>query len=164
LSWHFTPQLASRVYPSRCAASAGDGIKNISTFVTMNASKLNSWLTRFQGVYYLLTAVWPIVHIESFIWVTGPKTDIWLVKTVSALLIPIGLTILLALRRTTPILEVAVLAGGAAIALAVIDIVYVANGTISRIYLADAVVELPLAAAWFFCIAKHRLEGRYPQP
>jgi hypothetical protein len=30
-----------------------------------------------QGVYFLLTGVWPIVHLPSFLAVTGPKTDLW---------------------------------------------------------------------------------------
>ena len=42
-------------------------------------------LLRLQGIFYLLTGIWPVLHIESFMAVTGPKTDIWLVKTVGLL-------------------------------------------------------------------------------
>jgi hypothetical protein len=38
-----------------------------------------------QGVYYLLTGVWPLPSIGSFQRVTGPKTDLWLVRTVGVL-------------------------------------------------------------------------------
>ena len=30
-----------------------------------------------QGVYYALTGIWPVVHIGSFMKVTGPKRDLW---------------------------------------------------------------------------------------
>jgi hypothetical protein len=42
-----------------------------------------------QTIYYLLTAIWPLADIESFMLVTGRKTDIWLVKTVSVLLLAV---------------------------------------------------------------------------
>lgn len=29
-----------------------------------------------QGTFYLATGIWPLVHIESFVAVTGPKTDL----------------------------------------------------------------------------------------
>lgn len=56
-------------------------------------------LVAVQGMYMLITAVWPIVHIHSFMEVTGYKTDVWLVKTVGALLIPMALAILLFLFK-----------------------------------------------------------------
>jgi hypothetical protein len=31
-----------------------------------------------QGTYFLLTGVWPLLHMRSFLTVTGPKTDLWL--------------------------------------------------------------------------------------
>ena len=101
-----------------------------------------------QGVVYLVSGVWPLVHMRSFEAVTGRKTDRWLVKTVGALVTAIGGGLVLAgrRRRTTP--EIALLAGGSALGLAAIDVVYVAKGRISPVYLLDATIELPLAAAW----------------
>lgn len=43
-----------------------------------------------QGIYFLATGIWSLVHIASFQKVTGPKTDLWLVKTVGLLVIAIG--------------------------------------------------------------------------
>ena len=42
-------------------------------------------LAVLQGAYFGLTAAWALVHIDSFMRVTGAKTDVWLVKTVAAL-------------------------------------------------------------------------------
>ena len=30
-----------------------------------------------QSAYFAATGVWPIVHMPSFLRVTGPKTDLW---------------------------------------------------------------------------------------
>jgi hypothetical protein len=103
-----------------------------------------------QGFYYATTGLWALADSKSFQAVTGPKVDVWLVKTVGALVTAIGGTLGSAgwHRRVTP--EVRQLAAGSALGLAGIDIVYVAKGRISRVYLLDAVVELGLAAAWAF--------------
>lgn len=101
-----------------------------------------------QGAFYLATGVWPLVHDRSFQAVTGPKVDVWLVKTVGSLVAVVGGVLLAAgLRRSVPA-ELRVIAAGSAAALAAIDLVYAARGRISPIYLADAVVEIGLVAAW----------------
>src|SRR5438105_14734562 len=65
-----------------------------------------------QGLYYLATGLWPLVSIETFQMVTGPKTDHlvtgreadhWLVMTAGVLITAIGLTLLVtAWRRRNP--------------------------------------------------------------
>jgi hypothetical protein len=115
------------------------------------------WL---QGGYYLITGVWPLVHVESFQRVTGPKTDHlvtgresdhWMLNTISALIIAIALVLLAAAVRRRVSVDVALLAVLSALALATIDVVYVARSTISPIYLADGAMELVLAAGWTVC-------------
>src|SRR5437588_7064962 len=63
-----------------------------------------------QGLYYLVTGAWPLVSIETFQMVTGPKTDHWLVVTVGVLITAIAVALLVAAwrRRNPP--EIAVLA------------------------------------------------------
>jgi hypothetical protein len=102
----------------------------------------------FQGAYILLTALWPLIDIESFMMVTGYKTDVWLVKTVGALLIPVGLCLLSFLRKTSWQLPAFILGAGTAIAFMVIDVYYALNDVISDIYLADAVVKLIFLVIW----------------
>ena len=101
-----------------------------------------------QGVFYLLTGVWPLVHMESFEAVTGPKTDDWLVYTVGVLVAVVGLVLLSAARSGRVAPEVALLAVGCAIGLAGIDVVFVSRGVIDPIYLADAAVEAVLVLWW----------------
>lgn len=116
-------------------------------------------LARTQGAFYVLTGVWPLLNIRSFEWVTGPKTDRWLVKTVGVLVAVNGGVLSAAgLRgRTGP--EMAALATGSALGLAGIDTVYALKGRISRIYLLDALCELLLAACWVRAWPRHHEKG-----
>jgi hypothetical protein len=95
---------------------------------------------------YILTGVWPLLHMPSFEAVTGPKTDDWLVHTVGLLLAVVGAVLLAASRRREIDRLFVGLAIGAALALAGIELVYVVNETISRIYLLDTAIELTFAA------------------
>lgn len=99
-----------------------------------------------QGVYFLLTGVWPLVSMRTFEAVTGPKVDRWLVKTVGALIGVIGGSLLLDRRR--PSRGTTALALGSAAALGGVDLVYALKGRISRVYLLDAVAEALLVGLW----------------
>lgn len=101
-----------------------------------------------QGLFYAATGFWSLVSITTFQMVTGPKTDLWLVKTVGVLVIVIGAVLIMAAlrRRITP--EIRLLAVGSALGLAAIDIIYVSRGRISPVYLLDAIAELILVAVW----------------
>ena len=105
-------------------------------------------LATMQGLFYLLTGLWPLIDIASFQRVTGPKTDLWLVKTVGVLVTVIGVVLLMAARRHRVSRELVLLAGGSALGLAAIDLIYSLSGRISPIYLADAAVEIGLALLW----------------
>jgi hypothetical protein len=112
---------------------------------------MHAWLTLLawaQAIYYVVTGVWPLVHMPSFLAVTGPKNDLWLVKTVGVLIVCIGLSLGAAARRDAISLETMILAVSSAIALAGVDINYVARKVIPPIYLLDAVPEILIAAAW----------------
>jgi hypothetical protein len=110
------------------------------------------WLVGAQAAMYIATGVWPLVHMTSFEAVTGPKVDDWLVHTVGLLLAVIGSVLLAAAARRAIDGGTVALAAGTALALAAIDVVYVAAGTIAGIYLLDAVLETLFAvgvlAAW----------------
>ncbi len=101
-----------------------------------------------QGGYFLLTGVWPIAHIRSFMAVTGPKTDLWLVRLVGAMIAVAGAVLLDAAwrgRLERPTVWVGL---GMPIVLGAVDVIYVANGTIPPIYLLDAAAEAVLAGWW----------------
>lgn len=87
---------------------------------------------------------------------TGPKTDDWLVHTVGLLAAAIGVALLTGGRRRVVSLETRLLAGAAAAAFGVIDVVYVLRGTIARIYLADAAAEALILVALLFARGRRR--------
>jgi hypothetical protein len=110
--------------------------------------EFRSFLLLAQGVYFFLTGVWPVVHMPSFLAVTGPKQDLWLVRTVGLLIAVAALAMIAAGVNGVVNAPVLILALGFAAALAAVDIVYVALGTIAKIYLLDAALEIALLVAW----------------
>jgi hypothetical protein len=109
---------------------------------------LDAALATGQGLYYLVTGVWPLLSMRSFEAVTGAKTDRWLVKTVGVLVGVIGGVLMLSGRRRRVPLEPTLLATGSAAGLAAIDTIYASTGRISKIYLLDALAEVALLAGW----------------
>ena len=92
-----------------------------------------------QSVYYFLTGLWPLVDINSFMEVTGPKTDLWLVKMVGALTVAISIALFNSYRSHNQ--PSTVLAVCSAFAYFVIDVYYYFDGQIRFVYIIDAVVE-----------------------
>jgi hypothetical protein len=101
-----------------------------------------------QAIYFGLTGLWPIVHIRSFMAVTGPKVDIWLVKTVGVLIVAIAIPLFTSVIHNNVTIDVMLLAIASSLGLTAIDVYYVVRKTISKIYLLDAVAEVILVIAW----------------
>lgn len=105
-------------------------------------------LLLLQGIYFFITGFWPVLHIGSFMLVTGSKTDVWLVKTLGAVLGCAGAAFCVsAFMHEKPGAAVC-LAYTSACVLAIIDVYYVVTGTIRPVYLADAAVEALFLAGW----------------
>jgi hypothetical protein len=115
------------------------------------ATKIKNYvilLLKVQGGYYFLTGVWPIIHIDSFIWVTGPKDDIWLVKSFGLIIAIVGLTFIIGSRSNQfnwPVISLAMLS---AVGFIAIDTYYVFTDIIPIIYLGDAVAQFILLILW----------------
>lgn len=121
-----------------------------------------------QGLYYLITGLWPLISIETFQLVTGPKTDHlvtgresdhWLVMTVAVLIVSIAVSLLAAAwtRRQSP--EIALLALSSATSLTIIDVVYVTRQVIAPIYLVDAAAEVVLLFLWSVALVMQQPVG-----
>lgn len=102
-----------------------------------------------QGFYFLLTVVWPLIDIESFMKVTGPKVDTWLVVTVSWLLLPYTLIALTAafnwVKINKLLIFVMILVS---LALAGVEFYYYLMGRIRWVYAAGGVLQLIFAGWW----------------
>jgi hypothetical protein len=111
--------------------------------------KLIYYLLLSQGLYFVITGLWAIIDISSFMLVTGPKTDVWLVKTVSLLLTVMGIVFLIAAREKSISASVKALSVLAAAVLLFVDVFYYLKGVIRSVYLADAVIQLVCIMIWF---------------
>ncbi len=109
-----------------------------------------SLIAVLQGSFWLATGLWPFIHLESFVWVTGPKEDYWLLYTVSVLITVIGGTLLAAGIRRHVTLELKWLGIAAAAGLLGIDVYYALNNVIKDVYLLDAVAEATLISLWLW--------------
>lgn len=90
-----------------------------------------------QGWFYILTGLWPLLHMPSFEKVAGPKTDKWLVRTVSLMILSSGIIFVL-FSHSEAALMLAILN---AFFLMCIDLYYVWKKVIWRSYLLDALIE-----------------------
>jgi hypothetical protein len=97
-----------------------------------------------------------MVHLESFLWVTGPKTDIWLVKAEGLTITAASIGMLVASFQNN--IQPGVIITGVLIAafLTGIDIYYSLTDVISDIYLYDAVAEVILIGCWLIWLLKFR--------
>jgi hypothetical protein len=109
-----------------------------------------------QGVYFVATGIWPIVHLRSFEAVTGPKVDGWLVKTFGALVGSIGGALIVGAFEAPRSRALRTLGVGSAAVLALAEGVYVGKGRISKIYLMDALLQIATAGAWWLEERAHR--------
>jgi hypothetical protein len=113
---------------------------------------MHSTVALIQGIYFFVFGIWPLLHMASFLKVTGPKTDLWLVKTVGIILAVIGVVLIFAQVNAEINASIMILAIGSALSLAIVEFVYVAKRVISPIYLGDALLELLLIGWWILSV------------
>jgi hypothetical protein len=106
-------------------------------------------VAKLQARYYLSTGIWPVLHRSSFEGVTGRKQDYWLVRTVGLLAASIGLGLYAGSRDGSEVSgDMRVAAIASSVGFAGIDLVEVARGRISPVYLLDLAAQVALLTAW----------------
>jgi hypothetical protein len=113
-------------------------------------------ILRLQSIYFIITGIWPLISMETFLLVTGPKTDLWLVQTVGIMILVIGLTLVYAAMNGTRNPQIIFLAIASSLALAIVDITFYLNGTIGSVYLLDAGLEFLLILLWIIHINRSK--------
>lgn len=101
-----------------------------------------------QGSYWLLTGVWPVLHLHSFLYLTGAKTDLWLVRVVGLLMAVIGGVLLAAGLHGNLSPEIVGLAVAASAALLVADVWFVIDGSLAPVSLVDATLQAAALVGW----------------
>jgi hypothetical protein len=115
-------------------------------------SKAIKIILLFQCLYLSITALWPFIDMKSYMDATGPKTDTWMVNTMSGLLLAIALTLLIALCTNRISSGIIYLTITHALVLACADLYYVGCGVIFTIYLYDAIIHLLFVISWLFIL------------
>ncbi len=68
----------------------------ISCIVFICGEQMKQVIALAQGIYFLISGIWPILNMRTFLKITGPKTELWLVKTVGLLVAAIGAVLIFA--------------------------------------------------------------------
>jgi hypothetical protein len=102
--------------------------------------------------YFIAIGLWPVMNINSFMFFTGPKTDIWMAKSLGLLMSIIGLMLILAIVRNKLIMELIMLIIFSGLALGAVEFYYGWNDMISEIYLLDAAAEFFFTLCWILLL------------
>ena len=144
----------NRIFTARPANRRGRGSERSGT------TGLFAYLSLAQGLYYVVTALWALFSVGTFQKVTGPKTDVWLVKTVGVLVAAIGGALGVAGYRRTETPEIGLLGAGSAGGLAGIDAYYTAKGRVSPVYALDGLAETVFLGCWIYVLTRAKRERR----
>ncbi|MGH2398648.1 MAG: hypothetical protein ACRDFA_12515 [bacterium] len=109
-------------------------------------------LLRFQGIFYLLTGLWPFVHLESFVSVVGPMPDVFQLHVTSGLIVVIAGVLIAGSRRGEP--ASVVLGIASALTFVVLDVAYAR--ILRDIYWLDAAVEAAIAILLLVLVTRGR--------
>jgi hypothetical protein len=109
-------------------------------------------VSRAHGAFNMISGAWPLVSMTTFEAVLGPKTDRWLVRTVGGLLLTVGLVEATASEEPAAVGQARRVGLAVSMTLAASDIWYASRGRISRMYLADAAVQI----SWIAALARAR--------
>ncbi|GGK70395.1 hypothetical protein ACD591_04030 [Rufibacter glacialis] len=115
---------------------------------------MRKWLLLGQGSYFALTGVWPLLHMPSFLAVTGPKNEVRLVVTVGLLILAIGAALLTAAFLPQEEKSPQVLGFFSALAMGAVDMRYATRDEILDVYLLDALIEFTIATTWVWLFFK----------
>ena len=101
-----------------------------------------------QGAYYLVTGLWPWMHLRSFEAIAGPKTDDWLVQSFGLVIAVVGVVLLYAARYRSFGRAIVILGVGCALALGFVSAWFALRDVVWDTYLLDAAAEATIVAGW----------------
>ena len=104
-----------------------------------------------QAAYLIATGAWPLLHYRSFEAVTGPKTDAWLVQTVGAAAVVLGIAAAISDRERSLVLSV-----GSTLAFGATEVAPALRGRIRKVYLLDAAFQSALTCLAARSASRHR--------
>lgn len=121
-----------------------------------NPSALSRYVARIHGTYFLVGGAWPLISLDTFEAVTGPKHDDWLVRSVALLLVVAGIILFTQPKRYIERSAVT-LAIGTSFSLGCVAMISSAGGWISSVYFLDGTMHLLFAAAWVMLVLRKQV-------
>ncbi|WP_394673772.1 hypothetical protein [uncultured Chryseobacterium sp.] len=113
-----------------------------------------------QAVYYFVTGLWPLVHLKSFFEVTGPKTDVWLVQMVGALIFSYSI-LFFYMALTRQLLHIHAVVGSlSSFAIGCIEFYYYLQGTLRGVYYVGFIIETCFFMYWICYLIYHHRQLR----
>lgn len=100
--------------------------------------KALDYVIGFQGSYYLITSVWPLINFESFEAVVGPKPDRFQFFTTALLILIIAVSLLLSVGRQKT-RAIKLLALGTPIVFIVVEMWF--RESIRSVFMLEAILE-----------------------
>jgi hypothetical protein len=113
-------------------------------------SRSSNIILAIQGMYISITSIWPLIHLHSFLQITGSTSDIHLLKTMSLLLLCIGISFISQSAQRGSSAGIRMLAFNVAIALTIVDFYYTTTRVISEVYVIDGFIQLLFVSLWLF--------------
>ncbi|MFL5730321.1 MAG: hypothetical protein ACJ75J_12615 [Cytophagaceae bacterium] len=105
-----------------------------------------------HSMYFMAIGIWPVIDLNSFVFFTGPKTDIWMAKALGLLMTLTGILVISATIRNKLIMELILLIIFSAAVLAGVEFYYGWNDLIPEIYLLDATAEFFFILCWLLLL------------
>ena len=105
------------------------------------------WVLAAQGIYYIVTGLWPLLHFSSFASVVAFRVNPFQAHVFAALIIVIGGSLLEATRREPPGPFPTMLGIGVASAIALVSLVWLPRLGVASLLWADLAVEVAFAIA-----------------
>jgi hypothetical protein len=105
-----------------------------------------------HALYFMTIGLWPVVDMNSFMFFTGAKTDIWMAKALGLFMAIIGLLLISAIIRNKLIMELIMLIVFSALALAGVEFYYGWHDMIPEVYLLDAAAEFFFILCWILLL------------
>ena len=124
--------------------------------------KKSSVLLIVQGIYYLLTGLWPLLRLNSLP-LTGSASPNWLPQPVHLLVLCTGVVLLKGSRDQNIKQGVKVLSIAAALALLLIDLYFPFSGTVSKLFIIDGILQFSCLVLWL-CIIINFMIVKKPVP
>ena len=110
-----------------------------------------------QGVYLLIIALWPLLHLSSFLTITGIESDSWMLRTTGVYVLAVSFCLLLSYYLRKYSWPVTIMAIMTAVGCLYMDgyYYYRHDQLPLTVYIVDFVVQLAFVICWIAILSRH---------